>query len=418
MRRALLGTTAALCLLALTSQAADDKKSDKENLQGTWAMVAIAVEGKTIDIPKEHQALLIINGDKLTMKDPDKKKDEEGSFKIDEKKKHIDLTNPSDKDPKILETTQAIYSLDGDTLKLGLPDKGAKGDRPKGFDDKEIGFMVLKRVKPTDLDKLQGTWIHVAREVVGSIKVDIPKEKSSSYTFKGDRVRTKEFGTDLELEFLVKLDETKKSLDMTPPGGKGTDSIRWIYSIEGETLKMVVQDVKAARPKGFDDKGAFIEVFKRGKLEEKWLASVELTDKAGKGWLVKEAKVGAKLSSDRDYLIAELPKEIAGGTYVLRPQDEIKGWLAYSSVKSKKDGTAYVLIMNKYLGNDQFGAAAQEKLAKDGWKEVEGQVATTFPAKEAWGWKAFKKEIKEGEVILQLDNLKWDNRIPVLFVFK
>ena len=191
MMRKLLGITAALCLLAQTSQAADDK----DKLQGTWAVVSYEIEGKKIDIPKEHQSLLIINGDKLTMKDPDKKKDEEGSFKIDEKKKHIDLINPSEKDPKILLTVPAIYSLDGDTLKLGLPDKGAKGDRPKGFDEKEIGIMVLNRVKPddkmTDMDKLQGTWIYVAREVVGSIKVDIPKEKSSSYTFKGDRVWSK-----------------------------------------------------------------------------------------------------------------------------------------------------------------------------------------------------------------------------------
>ncbi len=54
--------------------------------------------------------------------------------KIDEaKKKEIDLTGPSDKDPTVTETMPAIYSLDGDTLKLGVSSKGPKGDRPKRF---------------------------------------------------------------------------------------------------------------------------------------------------------------------------------------------------------------------------------------------------------------------------------------------
>ena len=135
-------------------------------------------------------------------------------------------------------------------------------------------------------------------------------------------------------------------------------------------------------------------------------ASVELTDKAGKGWLAKEAKIGAKISSDRDYLLTELPKEILGGTHVLRTQGELKGWLLAGAVKAKKDGTAYVMIMNKYQGNDQFGEGAQRQLERDGWKEVEGKVGTTSPGNEGWGWKAFKKDVKEGEVTLQLDNLK------------
>ncbi len=82
----------------------------------------------------------------MTIHDPEKNKDEEGTFKIDEKKKELDLTGPSEKDPKVLETMQAVYSLDGDTLKLGMSSKGPKGDRPKGLDDKECVVMILKRM--------------------------------------------------------------------------------------------------------------------------------------------------------------------------------------------------------------------------------------------------------------------------------
>jgi uncharacterized protein (TIGR03067 family) len=146
MTRKLLAVGSLLCLLALTSQAADDKKADKDKLQGTWVATSITVGDKSIDVPKEKQATFTFKGDKMTVHDPEKNKDEEGTFKIDEKKKEIDLTGPSEKDPKVLETMMGVYSLDGDTLKLGISNKGPKGDRPKGFDDKECVVMVFKRM--------------------------------------------------------------------------------------------------------------------------------------------------------------------------------------------------------------------------------------------------------------------------------
>jgi hypothetical protein len=146
---------------------------------------------------------------------------------------------------------------------------------------------------------------------------------------------------------------------------------------------------------------------------------VTLTDKAGKDWIAKEIKVGATVMSGRDYIFSALPKEIVGATYVLRPAgDETKAWLANQAVKAKKAGVVYALMQTKYLGKDTFGEVDQAKLEKDGWKEVEGKVASTFPAGESWGWKAFKKDVEEGEVILQLDTFKWDNRALIVFAFK
>jgi uncharacterized protein (TIGR03067 family) len=146
MTRKLLAVGSLLCLLALTTQAADDKKTDKDKLQGTWVVTSVTIGGNKIDIPKELGSTFTFKGDKMTAHDPEKKKDEEGTFKIDEKKKEIDLTGPSDKDPKVLETVPGLYSIDGDTLKMCFPIKGPKGDRPKGFDDKECVVSELKRM--------------------------------------------------------------------------------------------------------------------------------------------------------------------------------------------------------------------------------------------------------------------------------
>jgi hypothetical protein len=153
------------------------------------------------------------------------------------------------------------------------------------------------------------------------------------------------------------------------------------------------------------------------KKPQKWMPSVELTDKAGK-WLLKEAKTGMKMVSDRDYLLSDLPKAMVGGTYVMRTSGEYGAWLPDAALKAKKEGTVYAIIRVKYLGKETFDELAQELLKKDGWTAVEGKVATTFPSGEKWEWKAYKKGIKEGDVILQLENLSWDKKTGVLFVVK
>ena len=150
--RKFLGIAALLCLTALQSQAADDKKddkSDKDKLKGSWVMSSVEVMGKTIPIPDGKAATLVFDGDKVVMKDPEKKKDENGTFKIDDKKKpkEIDITGPKDNDPKVMETTKFIYELDGETLKLGMSGMGPKGDRPTGFTDKDAVVLIFKLKK-------------------------------------------------------------------------------------------------------------------------------------------------------------------------------------------------------------------------------------------------------------------------------
>src|SRR5262245_38035664 len=144
---------------------------------------------------------------------------------------------------------------------------------------------------------------------------------------------------------------------------------------------------------------------------------VALTDKAPGDWLLKEAKVGTKMISDRDYTISALPKEIQGGTLLLRTSADYGKWLPPATLNALKDGSVYALIRWKYLGKEEVGEVAFAKLDREGWMEVDGDVATTFNDGEDWRWKAIKRDFKKGDVILPLKTFNWDKG-ALLFVFK
>jgi hypothetical protein len=146
---------------------------------------------------------------------------------------------------------------------------------------------------------------------------------------------------------------------------------------------------------------------------------IELTDKAPSDWLLKEAKAGTKMVSGRDYTLTDLPDEAKGGTLLLRTSsdDDLKSWLKNGTVTALKDGTVCILVRWKYLGKEVIDEVAFTKLEREGWTEVEGTTATTFPSGEDWRWKTYKKDMKKGDVVLQLKTLSW-GQWPVLFVFK
>lgn len=143
---------------------------------------------------------------------------------------------------------------------------------------------------------------------------------------------------------------------------------------------------------------------------------IELTDQAPSAWILKEARVGLKLSPDRDYVWSALPKEIIGGSAIWHDTG-YRGWLKPGVVRALKDCNAYALIRWKSLGKTEVDEIAFNQFAKDGWEEIDGDVKCTFPSGEDWGWKALRKEVKEGDVILQLDHVKFGNW-GVHFIFK
>jgi hypothetical protein len=144
---------------------------------------------------------------------------------------------------------------------------------------------------------------------------------------------------------------------------------------------------------------------------------LKLSDKANPNWLLKDAKKGAKIFSDRDYKFMALPKETTGAKYLLRDSEQSKSWLPNEGLTTTNKGAVYALIRWKYLGKEVVTEVDFAKLERGGWTEVKGDVETTFPGGEDWRWKALKKDLEEGDVILQLDTLDWGQRV-VLFLFK
>ncbi len=144
---------------------------------------------------------------------------------------------------------------------------------------------------------------------------------------------------------------------------------------------------------------------------------IELTDKAPADWILKEASIGTKMVSDKDYTLSEFPDAVKGGTHLLRSSGDHKTWLKTGTLRALKDTTVYALVRWKYLGKEVMDEVALTKFERDGWKEVEGETGTTFPDGEDWRWKTFKKQVKKGDVILQLKTVAW-GEWAVLFIFK
>ena len=153
--------------------------------------------------------------------------------------------------------------------------------------------------------------------------------------------------------------------------------------------------------------------------KSKWVPTVELGKNAGSVWLLKEAQPGVKIMSDRDYIIADLPEDTVGGTFLMRSSPELGKWLPTGAVTAKAKGTIYAIVLVSQYGKEKFSEVAQSQFEKDGWKPIDEKTGTTFPSGEKWEWKAYKKEMKKGDQILQLDTLSWDKHgSAVLYIFK
>ena len=142
----------ALVLLAGLLVAADgskqrDKptKTDQEAIQGTWKVVdAISAGEKAPNVDQEN-LLFIFEGDKLETRALDKV-ETRGTFKVYPSKK------PKTFDGRIAGEEAAqlgIYELEGDKLKLCLPNRGKEG-RPSEFSstkENKCSLFFLERTK-------------------------------------------------------------------------------------------------------------------------------------------------------------------------------------------------------------------------------------------------------------------------------
>jgi uncharacterized protein (TIGR03067 family) len=141
--RIVLLVVVGLCLAADSKP--DSKKEDKDLIQGSWTLVSGEKDGE--QPPEEIKMLKItFKDDKITA--ATSKDTHEGKFKLDPTKKPRQLSlsmsiNGQDKE------IPGIYELDGDNLKLCIPD-GDGSDAPKEFTGKQGSkqvLLVLKRAK-------------------------------------------------------------------------------------------------------------------------------------------------------------------------------------------------------------------------------------------------------------------------------
>jgi uncharacterized protein (TIGR03067 family) len=114
-------------------------EDDAKSLLGAWIIQSATRDGATLNHLKGGQ--MVFAGDKLTLK-PAVGQDEAVAYKIDpsQKPKTMDLEPENNKLKADLDN--AIYDLNGDTLKLCL---GTKDNRPREFTDVGRASLVLKR---------------------------------------------------------------------------------------------------------------------------------------------------------------------------------------------------------------------------------------------------------------------------------
>jgi uncharacterized protein (TIGR03067 family) len=144
MFRLALMTLFASCLVALAQEkkvdAKDDAKALLEKLAGTWKVekeICNGAESKDADIQ------LIFMGEKVTLQEGDRASAAKVSIDATKKPTQLDVT-PEGSD----RTIQAIFELDGDTLKLAFIKDG--GGRPEKFEStpgSKVTLATLKRVK-------------------------------------------------------------------------------------------------------------------------------------------------------------------------------------------------------------------------------------------------------------------------------
>jgi uncharacterized protein (TIGR03067 family) len=140
------GGLGAVAVGYVQAAAAEDKKPDKDRLQGEWKVVSIKLGGQ--DHPNKDQVgdTMTFKGDNMAL-DPFK-----ATFKLDPSKdpKQVDFTieegpNEGEKGKVCL----AIYKIDGDKLTIHSAHPGGD-ERPTGFESKEgqtSMVFTLERVK-------------------------------------------------------------------------------------------------------------------------------------------------------------------------------------------------------------------------------------------------------------------------------
>jgi uncharacterized protein (TIGR03067 family) len=148
MRASLCLGLSLLFLAGADLGAADQKKTDKDKIQGRWKLVMELKKDQEFDINETSSNFFHLRfaGDKVTLELKDGK--EEATYKLDPAKKPRTIDFKPTTGESKGKTLLGIYELDGDKLKLCVADEDEK-ERPKEFKSKgdQIIVYFLERVK-------------------------------------------------------------------------------------------------------------------------------------------------------------------------------------------------------------------------------------------------------------------------------
>jgi uncharacterized protein (TIGR03067 family) len=142
-----------LIIVGSVAQSGDAKKDkgkkDQDKIQGTWEVVEFIANGTTIPDEVRSKIKVIIKDDKMELTGTGGTDRREYVIKLDPTKKPKEIDAVAKFDPYKEKTVPGIYNLDGDLLKLCMPN-GPTLERPSEFKapaGSKLGYMVLKRAK-------------------------------------------------------------------------------------------------------------------------------------------------------------------------------------------------------------------------------------------------------------------------------
>lgn len=137
--------TSAAVLAAPIPKDKDKPVKDEDAIQGTWILEKF--DGPNGPPPDIGQIRMIFKDGKLTMS-ANGQREEQGTYKLNPtaKIKEIDLTSDREMMP-------GIYELDGDTLRLAVPEEPKQGRPTEMKSGKTVAVVTLKREKDNKKEK-------------------------------------------------------------------------------------------------------------------------------------------------------------------------------------------------------------------------------------------------------------------------
>jgi uncharacterized protein (TIGR03067 family) len=224
--------------------------SDRKNLQGTWSITSLEMDGKKAPFAGGK---IVIKGNRFTTIAMGG--EYAGTAVYDESKspKQFDVTFTDG--PHSGEKSLGIYELDGDEWKICLGMAGLKR-RPKEFATAPGSHFALEILRRGEIveevvaeedggpaTELDGEWRMVSGSMDGHA-IDPRLVKTGRRVSKGRRV-TVLFGGQVYLKADTRLDVATKSYDYVLSAGATQQGI---YVLEGSTLTVSMAAAGAARP--------------------------------------------------------------------------------------------------------------------------------------------------------------------------